>query len=113
MCIQSLMAATDRIRKEKSWLDGQMFLLKHLLILREQTAPFRMNQPVGELALNFGKIKDAAMNLFNHRNLLFSFSSNNALLEFLLQVRIIQYIYIFFFKFKLGRFDPVQQCLCV
>ena len=70
--------------KGKQPSDGRLFEIKHLLILREQIAPFQTEFKVKETSLDFGKIASAARNMFSHRADLLSLSSNNALLEFLL-----------------------------
>ena len=57
MCISSLNKAADLIKKNKSSTDGQLFLIKHLLILREQIAPFNVEFAVKEMGLDFSKIK--------------------------------------------------------
>lgn len=85
MCIQSLSSASSIISKNKTLLDGQLFEIKHLLILREQIAPFQIDFAIKETTLDFSKVKVAAYGLLQNRNHLLSLSSNNAILEFLLQ----------------------------
>nr|CAG4651650.1 EOG090X02EM [Triops cancriformis] len=77
--------AAQSISYNRSPLDGQLFHIKHLLILREQIAPFQVDFAVKEINLDFSSVKTAAMGLLQHRNRLFSLSANNALLEFLLE----------------------------
>lgn len=83
-CIQSVSIASQAISNKKSPLDGELFEIKHLLILREQIAPFRVDFTVKETSLDFSKIKTAAFGLLQKRKQLFALGSNNALLEFLL-----------------------------
>jgi len=85
MCVQSLVKASDSISKTKTVMDGQLFLIKHLLILREQIAPFHIDFAVKEMALDFSKIKTAAVELLRARASLFAFNTNNAVLQFLLE----------------------------
>ncbi|XP_054719988.1 conserved oligomeric Golgi complex subunit 3-like [Uloborus diversus] len=85
MCIQSLAAASSTISKNKTLLDGQLFEIKHLLILREQIAPFQIDFAIKETTLDFSKIKVAAYGLLQNRTHLLSLNSSNAILEFLLQ----------------------------
>ncbi|XP_052216084.1 conserved oligomeric Golgi complex subunit 3-like isoform X2 [Dreissena polymorpha] len=85
MCIQSLLNAKEGITKRKTQLDGQLFMIKHLLILREQIAPFQADFSIRETSLDFSKFKDAAYGLVNRRSQIFSFSSNNALLQFIVE----------------------------
>lgn len=66
-------------------MDGKLFQIKHLLIIREQIAPFQVDFTVKEVSLDFSHVKSAAVGLINNRGKLFTFSSNNALLEFLLE----------------------------
>lgn len=66
-------------------MHGKLFQIKHLLIIREQIAPFQVDFTVKEMSIDFSNIKSAAAGLIQNRNKLFSFSSNNALLEFLLE----------------------------
>ena len=68
-CLQSVSAAALAISNNpaKTKADGQLFEIKHLLILREQIAPFQVDFKVKETSLNFGQIKTAAVSLINHR----------------------------------------------
>ncbi|CAE1225454.1 COG3 [Acanthosepion pharaonis] len=84
-CIQSLLVAKEGIIKRKALLDGQMFMIKHLLILREQIAPFQADFSIRETSLDFSKMKYAAYSLFTKKSQLFALNSNNALLQFILE----------------------------
>lgn len=82
-CIQSISAAAQQISTNKTPIDGELFEIKHLLIIREQIAPFRVDFTVRETSLDFSKTKTAAFGLLQKRKQLFSMDSNNSLLEFL------------------------------
>ncbi|KAE8626202.1 hypothetical protein XENTR_v10006546 [Xenopus tropicalis] len=86
-CIQSLLGASEAITKNKTQIDGQLFLIKHLLILREQIAPFHTEFTIKEISLDLKKTRDAAFKILHPRTVprFFRLNSNNALLEFLLQ----------------------------
>ncbi|XP_018331497.1 conserved oligomeric Golgi complex subunit 3 isoform X2 [Agrilus planipennis] len=85
VCVKTIDDAGTQIAARKGTIDGKLFQIKHLLILREQIAPFQADFTIKEVALDFSNIKTAAVGLIQKRNRLFSFSSNNALLEFLLE----------------------------
>lgn len=84
-CIESVSSAGAQIKSRKSVIDGELFEVKHLLILREQIAPFRVNFTVKETSLDLSKVKTAAFGLLQKRKQLFTLGSSNALLEFLLE----------------------------
>ncbi|XP_048763824.1 conserved oligomeric Golgi complex subunit 3-like isoform X2 [Ostrea edulis] len=84
-CIQSLKTAKEGITKRKTLMDGQLFLIKHLLILREQIAPFQTDFSIRETSLDFSKLKDAAKGLIQNSSKMFTFNSNNSLLQFILE----------------------------
>ncbi|XP_013098624.2 conserved oligomeric Golgi complex subunit 3 [Stomoxys calcitrans] len=85
LCIQSVSSASAKISQAKTPIDGELFEIKHLLILREQIAPFRVDFTAKETSLDFSKVKTAAFGLLQKRKQLFSMGSNNAILEFLLE----------------------------
>ncbi|XP_023377570.1 conserved oligomeric Golgi complex subunit 3 [Pteropus vampyrus] len=86
-CIQSLLGASESISKNKTRIDGQLFLIKHLLILREQIAPFHTEFTIKEISLDLKKTRDAAFKILNPMTVprFFRLNSNNALIEFLLE----------------------------
>ncbi|XP_040281372.1 conserved oligomeric Golgi complex subunit 3 isoform X1 [Bufo bufo] len=86
-CIQSLLGASDAIAKNKTQVDGQLFLIKHLLTMREQIAPFHTDFTIKEISLDLKKTRDAAFKILHPKTVshFFRLNSSNAFLEFLLQ----------------------------
>ncbi|CAG9537962.1 unnamed protein product [Cercopithifilaria johnstoni] len=103
-CCQSLEDAgeqirsrdTEKISRTRRFLDAELFIVKHLLILREQTSPYRVIVPSGstpsdtipqrDYVFDFSKYRTSASQFFHNRHRWFELTSNNAFLEFLLQV---------------------------
>jgi len=83
-CIKSLVTASLEISARKEQFDGRLFLIKHLLIIREQIAPFQVDFSVKETSLDFSSVRTAAVSLYKSRSNIFHLGSNNALLKFLL-----------------------------
>ncbi|KAK0085222.1 hypothetical protein PV325_005557 [Microctonus aethiopoides] len=83
-CVESIEVARDKIETRATELDAELFQIKHLLILREQLAPFQVDFTVKEYSLDFSKVKTAAFGLLEKRSRFFTLS-NNALLEFFLE----------------------------
>ncbi|KAK5980416.1 Conserved oligomeric Golgi complex subunit 3, partial [Trichostrongylus colubriformis] len=94
MCTESLEAAALHIAAAPSKktghtkkLDAELFLVKHLLILREQTAPYRQAAhradamlPTLDCSIDFSRMKSS---FFDDKSRWFELSSNNAFLELL------------------------------
>lgn len=83
--MQSVDSAAKQISATKTNIDGELFQIKHLLILREQIAPFQVDFVIKETTLDFSNVKNAAYGLIQRHRQIFSLNSNNALLEFLLE----------------------------
>ncbi|CAH8567741.1 unnamed protein product [Schistosoma turkestanicum] len=85
-CVQSLVKASDLISLRRTTIDGQLFLIKHLLILREQMVPFGIEFLIKETSLDFSPYKNVARSIWEQKGTgLFSLTRENALLRFLLE----------------------------
>ncbi|KAG0005555.1 Golgi transport complex subunit 3, partial [Entomortierella chlamydospora] len=74
-CLISLNQAAVAIRDTKDPVDGRLFLIKHLLILKEQIAPFEGNFVHLTKEVDFTRMTDAITTLFRDRTNLLSFGS--------------------------------------
>lgn len=96
-CVVSLNMASMKITEHSTQTDATLFLIKHLLILREQIAPFQADFSVKETSLDFARTKSAAIRFgqkFFNKNgqestqynlpLITNRSSGNQVMDFLL-----------------------------
>jgi len=82
ICTQTLLAASAAISKQRGPLDGLLFLIKNLLILREQVGPFNIKF-ITEKILDFSRMIGAIQNL-NQRGI-FSFTRQNPIFNIIQQ----------------------------
>ncbi|ORZ02713.1 Sec34-like family-domain-containing protein [Syncephalastrum racemosum] len=71
-CEDSLKQAYETVMSTKSRLDGQLFLIRHLLVLKEQLAPFEANLVHSGKTLDFSHVTDTLSSFQQDRSLIFN-----------------------------------------
>eukprot|EP00899_Mesostigma_viride_P023426 jgi/Mesvir1/4268/Mv22228-RA.2 len=84
-CADAIQNASRLVARKSGGIDGQLFLIKHLLILREQIAPFDVDFAVTYKDLDFSHMRDHMARIFRGELSLFALNSHNALLALLAQ----------------------------
>ncbi|XP_059634500.1 conserved oligomeric Golgi complex subunit 3 [Cornus florida] len=79
VCSESIQKASKLVAKRSSPMDGQLFLIKHLLILREQIAPFDIEFSVTQKELDFSHLLDHLRRLLRGQASLFDWSRSTSL----------------------------------
>ncbi|KAL5182758.1 Conserved oligomeric Golgi complex subunit 3 [Glycine soja] len=79
VCSTSIQKASKLIAKRSSQMDGQLFLIKHLLILREQIAPFNIEFSVTQKELDFSHLLEHLRRLLRGQASLFEWSRSTSL----------------------------------
>ncbi|KAJ1295307.1 hypothetical protein BS78_01G214000 [Paspalum vaginatum] len=79
VCSTSLLSASKAISKKAAPMDGQLFLIKHLLILREQIAPFDIEFSVTHKELDFSHLLDHLRRILRGQVSLFDWSRSTSL----------------------------------
>ncbi|CAK9147861.1 unnamed protein product [Ilex paraguariensis] len=79
VCSLSIQKASKLIVKKSSPMDGQLFLIKHLLILREQIAPFDIEFSVTHKELDFSHLLEHLRRILRGQASLFGWSSSTSL----------------------------------
>nr|XP_043637301.1 conserved oligomeric Golgi complex subunit 3 isoform X2 [Erigeron canadensis] len=78
-CSLSIQKASKLVAKRSSQMDGQLFLIKHLLILREQIAPFDIEFSVTHKELDFSHLLEHLRRILRGQTSLFDWSRSSSL----------------------------------
>ncbi|XP_042377121.1 conserved oligomeric Golgi complex subunit 3-like [Zingiber officinale] len=78
-CSISIQNASKLVTKRSSTMDGQLFLIKHLLILREQIAPFDIEFSVTHKELDFSHLLEHLRRILRGQSSLFDWSMSSSL----------------------------------
>ncbi|XP_050217227.1 conserved oligomeric Golgi complex subunit 3 [Mercurialis annua] len=79
VCSLSIQKASKLIAKRTTAMDGQLFLIKHLLILREQIAPFDIEFSVTYKELDFSHLLEHLRRILRGQASLFDWSRSSSL----------------------------------
>lgn len=79
VCASSIQKASKQIAKRSSTMDGQLFLIKYLLILREQIAPFDIEFSVTHKELDFSHLLEHLRRILRGQASLFDWSRSSSL----------------------------------
>ncbi|PRQ47109.1 putative oligomeric Golgi complex, subunit 3 protein [Rosa chinensis] len=79
VCSISIQKASKLIAKRSSPMDGQLFLIKHLLILREKIAPFDIEFSVTHKELDFSHLLEHLRRILRGQASLFDWSRTTSL----------------------------------
>eukprot|EP00658_Telonema_sp_P-2_P066477 TRINITY_DN5548_c0_g1_i4.p1 TRINITY_DN5548_c0_g1~~TRINITY_DN5548_c0_g1_i4.p1 ORF type:complete len:485 (+),score=165.01 TRINITY_DN5548_c0_g1_i4:102-1556(+) len=83
LCIQSFVTAAKTISRQSTKLDSELFLIKHLNTLREQTLPFEgLDYEMNDVALDFKSLQHGLAKLFTSQgSSLFTWGTGNLFLQ--------------------------------
>lgn len=80
-CTLSIDVASRKISKTASMMDGLLFQIRHLLILREQLAPFEASFSFVDKELDFSHMRDHLLRILNGEISMFTLSASNAVFQ--------------------------------
>eukprot|EP00879_Flechtneria_rotunda_P017545 GHRR01018394.1.p1 GENE.GHRR01018394.1~~GHRR01018394.1.p1 ORF type:complete len:715 (+),score=305.59 GHRR01018394.1:627-2771(+) len=82
-CTACVQGAGRLVAKQAGPLDGQLFVIQHLLFLREQIAQFDVDLTVTDIDLDFTHMRDHMRRIMSGEASLFTLSSSNAMVQML------------------------------
>merc|ERR1711871_1243860 len=81
LCVNSLRSGADKVKRKGSSLHGDLFLVRHLLILREQLIPFDIRLHTVEKQLDWSGTRVAMNNMLYNTRTMLRFDTANAFLQ--------------------------------
>ncbi|MEW5317182.1 MAG: hypothetical protein WDW38_008507 [Sanguina aurantia] len=82
-CTNSVQQASWQVARKSGPLDAQLFIIKHLLFLREQIVPFEVDFAVTDIDLDFTHMRDHMRRILAGESSVFTLSSSNAVVKML------------------------------
>jgi conserved oligomeric Golgi complex subunit 3 len=81
MCAAAIQSAAKLVTKQEGLLDGQLFAIRHLLLLREQISPFQAEFTATDRDLDFSHMVGQLQRVLKGQMPLFVFSRDNAVVQ--------------------------------
>jgi conserved oligomeric Golgi complex subunit 3 len=81
MCSGSILAAANVIAARESPLDGHLFAIRHLLLLREQISPFQADFRETDRDLDFAHMRGQLQQVLEGKLPIFALSRNSAVVQ--------------------------------